>query len=238
MKLRWACLSFLICACSTNSVIREATGRAPAEAYAQSVFDDIPNKGAFIGWRDEKSYVSSPVAYKDLRKVAFECGRPVLYPTHPQQLLKMYHVFKVGSYDHFKLQGDDEACKLGNKKPNGSGKKLCFRADTIEYAVVSDIYEDECGHLYRAYHESSFLKKDETMGSLFSVGRSSLQNPKSSYENEMIDGPTYPVALREFLFLTDVFPGEEAKVPKLKDAALSSTHVYDSATRTFKLRVR
>lgn len=212
--------------------------RVPAQAveYAKSIFADVPNPKAFRGWRENTSYVSSPVPYDRLRKAEFRCDEPTLYPTHPSQAMKRYHVFKVGEYDHFKLNADDEACRRGAPRASSSGRKFCLMPDYLEYAVVSDLYEDACGHTYRAFKEVLFLKKNETMGSLFSAGRASIPNPKSSDAGDMVDGHTYPVTLKEFLFVIEPFPGEAEKARALRAEALSKTHRYDEATRTFQRR--
>lgn len=161
-----------------------------------------------------------------------ECGDPNLYPTHPQQSTKLYHSYQTAAYDQTRLRAEDEACKIGSKYENTLGWRPCLLADVAEDAVISDTYQDACGHFYRAAWEVTFLKSDDNMGLLFSRGRTLYPKENAEFENDMYVAQTYPVAAEDFLVITDLFPGDLEKIEAQKRAA-EATHSYDPAKGIF-----
>ncbi len=194
----------------------------------------VSNSAAFRGWQDHADYVTTEPDIKSLTPISLKCAEPTLYPTHPQQTQKTYHVFKTGQYNHQKLNGDDDGCAMSSGTVGSKGTRFCLRPDAAEYAVISDVFMDRDGNSYRAFWEVQFLKKAESMGSLFSKGRTVYPNPKSQIPNDMQLGGTYPVSANEFLFLTEPFPGDIEKAQKQKLQALQGGFRFDPQTLLFQ----
>jgi hypothetical protein len=198
----------------------------------------IPNPEAFLGWRTVQGYTTSDVKIDQLQKVGLNCqlDNKNLYPTHPQQESKHYHLFDWGSYNHGKLNGDSEACTISSKYKNRNGQYACLRPDVVYNVVMSDIYQDKCGNLYRAFKQTIYLDKNESMGTLLSRGRTIYPNPNSQFPGEVYVGPTYPVPVQEFLFLTLPLAGDIEKSNQMKRRALSTTHTFDALELLFNNR--
>lgn len=187
-----------------------------------------PNAHAFKGWQPVEGYVTSHIDLNKLPKVQLNCPADPdgLYPTHPQQEVKHYHRFDWGTYDHFKLKGDDEGCSLGSRYKNANGEYSCLRPDTVYSVVMSDVYRDRCGHLYRAYWQLLYLKTNENMGTLFSLGRTLYPNPNSSFPNDFVMGDTYRVSRAQVLFLSAPLTGDREKIIRSQQSA-QRTHRFD-----------
>ena len=195
----------------------------------------VPNPEAFKIWRPMDGYTTSDVNLQALPQVQINCpaDQTNLYPTHPQQESKHYHLFDWGEYNHGKLNGESEACAQGSRFKSANGQYACLRPDVVFNVVMSDIYRDKCGNYYRAFKQLVFLKKNENMGTLFAVGRTIYPDNKSNFPGDTYVGPTYPVRLQEFVFLSNLFPGDLEKARALKANALTRTHIFDEATLLF-----
>ena len=108
-----------------------------------------------------------------------------------------------------------------------------MQPDIVYNVILSDIYRDRCGHIYRGFKHVVYLKQNDNMGTLLALGRTVYPVPNSQVQGDMYDGPTYPVLVQEFLFLSPVFPGDEAKAQALKAQAIKSTHSFDENTLLF-----
>lgn len=196
----------------------------------------VPDAHAFTGWRPVPDYADTRINWRAQPRVSPICAQgATLYPTHPQQNTKVYHVFDWGSYDHFKLNADSEACTIGARHANSRGVKHCFRADTAYYVFMSDLYRDACGNIYRAYWELNYLKKYESMGTLFAKGRTMYPNPRSEFPGDYVMGQTYPLQITDFLFFTAPLAGDIEKISEQQKAA-ERTHRYDSRSFLFTPR--
>lgn len=196
----------------------------------------VPDAHAFKGWRPVEGYADTRIDWRSLPRVTPTCDKgAALYPTHPQQSTKVYHVFDWGSYNHFKLTGDSEACTISSRHNNSRGVKLCLRPDTIYYALISDLYRDACGQTYRAYWEVIYLKKNDNMGTLFAKGRTMYENPRSEFPGDYVMGPTYPLKTDDFLFFTPLFQADAEKIAEQRRLA-ERTHIYSPETSLFTPR--
>ncbi len=169
---------------------------------------DTPSSYALTKWKDKKGYASMPLDLNTVRKVNLNCESKTLYPTHPEQTTKQYHSYVIASYDTYKLNPNDEACTLKSKYKNGAGKHYCQRSSTVESAVISDLYRDECSNIYRAFWRVTFLTTHDNMGTLFSKGRTMYPKPHSEFFGDMVIGDTYAVNESDFLFLSEVFASD------------------------------
>lgn len=207
-----------------------------AERISEGVRSSLVSFGALGGWRDWPGYAagdgSNPFL---LPRVEISCADTLLFPTHPQQETKIYHIYQIAQYDQAKLNGDDPACLMSARYANGKGVKACLRADYAHYVVLSDLYRDRCGGLYRGFWELAFLNRDESMGTLFSLGRVLFQKENSSVL-DMYVASTYPVPRKEFLFLSPLLPGDREKIESLKGAALKDTHTLDQQGLLYLVR--
>lgn len=201
-----------------------------------------PNNSSFRGWSALSSYQTNAMPVSNFTRIEIACDSDKLYPTHPSMIAKDYHVFLTGSYDHFKLTANDEACKIpapkGSKK-NAEGKLGCLASYKIHYALISDIFVDKCGNLYRGFEEQMFFPELNRMQDLWSLGRCTFPDPNSELNNgnskivEAIAGHTYAVARSQFVFLTQLFPGDLEKIQRARTSALE-THIFNPATLLFQ----
>lgn len=159
-------------------------------------------------WNLNRDYIfDESVAPSDIRKIQLQCPIDRLWPTHPGQTAKEYHHALWAHYDHGKLPVDSYACNVMNPT-----RKFCLQSTYANAVFLSDLFEDECGNYYRAIQLDTFLKKDESMGTLVSKGRTVYPRPHSPYENDFETGDTYPVKVTDFLFLSPVSPVERTLI--------------------------
>lgn len=193
----------------------------------------VPNPGAFKGWERKAQEESSVVDPYSWERAAFACNRPGIFPTHPQMSLKRYHLMLIGQYDHFRLQGSDEACAIGGKKPNGKGVIPCFRPDIFHYVLLSDTYQDACGHYFRGVKEIAFFRRAENMGTLFSPGRGMLRKAGSEFD-EYVTAPTYVSKPEDFLFFIQLLPGDQERIAQDREQALRGEFLFNEGTGLFE----
>lgn len=201
----------------------------------QAVFsseEQIPSSHAFVDWTD-RSRDEGNQDPSEFAKIEFACADPMLYPTHPQSSLKRYHTSKYGNYNLALLKWDDEACSIPQPKIVPAHRRGCVRADALNFHILSDIYSDKCGNLYRGYWSVIFLTKNESMGTLVSRGRTVYPRAGSEFGSDLVDGGTYAVEVKSFLFLSEVSPDERAQIEKSRTEALGSRFQFDSNTLLF-----
>lgn len=202
-----------------------------------------------------REYAVINVPLESLQRKLFQCPQdPMLYPTHPGQTLKEYHIGDRARYSPRELDGRDDECilsQIGDKRPGvrnnrsptsinriirraeDTGRRIpCQIGDEALRYVLSDTYIDACGNKYRGVKGVEFLKSEENMGTLFSAGRTQYRVPQSRFE-EYYAGPTYPVNHSDFLFLAELLPDDEDKIKSAR-AAARSTHTLDEDGRIFQ----
>jgi hypothetical protein len=206
--------------------------RAPSSSYLPwgLTQGELPEPGAVLRWSDPRFEDTHAPRPSDLKQVEIpgQCGDRRLFPTHPQQNSKIYHVFRTAVYDANGVPGDSRVCK-------SPSNERCALTDIFEYAVISDIYQDACGGLYRGVWSVGFLKQDDNKDVLFAKGRTVYPREGATFSGDVEDGGTKAVPRSEFLFLTPPFPGDAAAAARLARAA-AATHTYDSATHLFSKR--
>lgn len=189
------------------------------------------------------NWSTSEGAQFDAGKIAhipFSCARdPNLYPTHPQQDRKFYHVSRYAEYDTARVPGDDERlCKIPQKyfDKRHQNRPFCVRAYSAEQYVLSDTFQDACGHFYRGFWEKTFVTSDETMGTLSSLGRATWSNPDLSHKVEQptIDGSTFPVPASKFLFFAPLFGKDHEAIQNDISQALQSGFRWNPQTLLFE----
>jgi hypothetical protein len=211
---------------------------------------DIPAKG--LGAFRSHYPVSSPIM--TLKRKRFQCPQDSsLYPTHPAQTLKEYHRYDRAVYDRLQLDGRDDQCLLSQvadrrpgvrprpqatvdrviREAERTGRKIhCQLGDEVHWVVMSDTYIDACGNYYRGVKQMLFLKSDESMGTLFSAGRTSYE-VQGGFKGEQYDGATYAVRHTEFIFLAELLGNDMAGITRGR-AAARQTHTLDAARRLFR----
>lgn len=195
----------------------------------------VPNPEALAKWKEMKGYVTDRTDLEAYRKLAVDCADQHLYPTHPQQLLKLYHRYDSNQYDNLKLKGTDEPCLMPQKNPPRGRAPLCLRADIAYDVIISDTLQDVCGHYYRGFKRATFLGKNETMGTLFSAGRAVYPKEGSKIDGEMEIGGTYAVPLKDLLFVGPLLAGDEEKIAELREEAKAIAD-YDPNTHLFRTK--
>lgn len=149
------------------------------------------------------------------------CKDKNLYPTHPQQFTKEYIYGVVSKYDNVRLPGKSSSCETFTR----NARAYCIQAMRAVVAVMSDVYEDGCGNLYRGYWLKNYRvardkrKSEDNMGTLFALGRTQYQKPNAQFAGEVIDGNTYPVNVKEFLFLATLRPGDTKRIAEARGYA-------------------
>lgn len=205
--------------------------------------------------RDFRNYYPVGTPPEALTIKPFQCSQgDNLYPTHPSQTLKTYHIYDRAGYDSRQLDGRDDTCILSqihdgrpNARPRSqalinrviaqaeqTGRRIpCQLGDYVHRVMLSDTYIDVCGNYYRGVKSMQFLESQENMGTLFSPGRTNYRVTDSRF-NERYDGHTYPVARTEFVFLAELLPGDMGRITSERRRA-RQTHQLDRAGRIFTL---
>ena len=214
-----------------------ASAAAASEAPANEPIprSEIPEAQAFRGWHENDALTEKPRP-EDAERVALACADKHLYPTHPSSDRKRYHRAAVGTFDHFKVDGDSSVCKIkGNGKDPRTGLRRCAAADDLQYIVLSDTFEDACGNMYRGFWAVSFFTMDENMGTLMSLGRAVYQNPHSDFQGDMYDAQTYRVDEGQLLVLSPLFDGDAEAIARGRKAVIDAkTHRYDATTHIWE----
>ncbi|MCO5141589.1 MAG: hypothetical protein M9962_00700 [Oligoflexia bacterium] len=192
-------------ACSRLDLISDHGNRGIAS-------DNVPNSFAFKGWVEKRHLNTSNLEISEMNIIPLSCENEYLAPTHPQMTTKLYHSTKIGQYDHFRLNANDEACTIGGKFKNKNGQLPCMKADYLTETFISDTYQDQCGNFYRGIHKVVFFKTHENIATLFSPGKVMIQNPKSTFDNDYILEGTYLVHKNDFYFLTNLFEDDLEKI--------------------------
>lgn len=220
-------------ACSSVPLVKRNVAGAQ-ELYGLDTVEVLEPE-AIDKWVDPKYETGQkvPLDQVEVTSIPASCKDQMLYPTHPQQDTKIYHVYRSARYDLKKLEPAPSASNVCMKS-NKAAKKFCTIADTYQYVVMSDTFQDGCGNLYRGVWNFGFLKRDESMGTLFSKGRTMYQKPNSEFENDMYVAQTYSLEHKDFLFLTPLFDGDDVKIKKQIEKALK-THKYDLKTKLFSV---
>ena len=194
----------------------------------------VENQDAILKWEIQTALETADNSQSGLiRLKAFSCATPGLVPTHPQQTTKVYHRYLLGSFSELKLVRSDFACKIGSGGLNRLHQYSCLLADQAIDAVISDLYQDHCGHVYRGFWHTSFLKRDETMASLFALGRTLYQDRKAEFPGVFVVGQTFPLDQKDFLFLAEPFAGDDARIT-LNQTQAKDTHILDAKTLLYQ----
>ena len=195
---------------------------------ADSLLNSFPHPMALSVWQDSPDFTDPSIDLQKYPSSKITCDDGNLYPTHPQQTLKKYHVHRWAGYDQNKLKPDETACV----RPSSMGT-FCVRGDIAYDVILSDTFEDRCGNLYRGFEQVSFLGQDETMGTLVSPGRTIYPKPHSEFIGEFISGGTYAVPIARFMKIGPVLPTDIEQIQKGREQALGVTHSYDTTTHLY-----
>lgn len=204
---------------------------------------EIDQPQALVRWQSDLDDQAPHVDLKSLHAKPLECAQGGLLPTHPQQTTKIYHRLMKGTYDLSKIVVEqkilsknhrdykDQLCLISTQPTNSQNSRSCVQADWPIDAIISDTFVDHCGHTYRGFWHMTFMKRHESPASLFSLGRTLYKNPHTTFWGDVTLGYTYEVDESRFLFLTDLFPGDEEKIKISKTQAIESKEViYDPKT--------
>lgn len=177
-----------------------------------------------------------------LRRKQFSCPDPQLFPTHPQQTLKQYHRYDAANYSAADLDARDDECVVSRltrasevartriiEEEDRNGRRIpCIVATQSHYVTISDTYIDRCGNYYRGVYSINFLKIDESMGTLFSKGRTTYdddeENRRTGYSGNTYSGNTYAVPVSEFDYLAELLPGDMEGINRGRAIAIGNTH--------------
>ncbi len=188
-------------------------------------------------WKNESTLVV-PLEKMKLKKISpKECEKGAgIFPTHPSQLTKKYHVLRYGQYDETKLRGDDSLCKFSQKVSSRKKGLICFIAVQAGYLMMSDYYMDRCGNYYRGFWEHSFTvaNKLDDHPFLLSKGRVNEMIDRGEYMDSK-DSDTYALRPENFLFFGEVRPDEIQEILAIRDRSLKNGFRFDPSTYLFKL---
>ncbi len=215
--------------CSAISLIAAMLAATQAHAIEFKSRENLPDH-QLITWHDSSGETEGSPDFNTYPSKSLRCGN-TLYPTHPQQSLKLYSISQWGEFDMNRVDAEDSHVCLV-KTNRSSGKQSCLRTDTAITVVLSDVFMDRCGELYRAFKEISFVKQDETMGTLFSPGRTTYRDPKSEFSQSYISGGTYAVPANIFAKIGPPLRSDIEKIEELRSEAMA-THYYDPQSHLF-----
>jgi hypothetical protein len=146
-----------------------------------------------------------------------------LWPTHPQQETKHYHFAVYATYNHAKKLDPTNAmiCAQPNSKKNPT---KCMRGTVAKVVVMSDLYQDECGNIYRGFWPIFFTVGSryfetgtENMGTLASKGRWFTVDDEGDHFRL---AATYSLTKSDFMFLVEPSPHDEADIREKRQRAL------------------
>lgn len=134
------------------------------------------------------------------------CGHH-LTPTHPEQDQKKYHYKALTLYNAQRVIFESSLCAV--HQPLNRCRTLprsqindcltrtrCLSARSYGVAVVSDVYRDDCGNIYRAYAVNQYITP-ESMHDLVSRGRS-IQKVAGTQFREYEAGKIWTVPASSF----------------------------------------
>lgn len=193
---------------------------------AHVLFDDLEYAKT---WRPDREFVIDSQNRSINKNEAYlRCQSRKLYPSHPYQTTKEYHAALSAEYDYTKLPANSDACQI----PNPS-RRFCVRAGYAKVVLTSDLYVDECGNHYRGYWVTTYLSLHESMGTLFSKGRTAYQRLGSSFRGDYVTGNTYATEEKDFIYLTPLSSQDRLK---LNSALETSTRFFTKRNNIFLAR--
>lgn len=201
----------------------------------------VPHSEAFKGWKFDPSFEADGSDLKTLNKVSLACESSMLYPTHPQQDTKTYHLAVYGEYNNQLVLGGDKGpfadiCQAWTRGAVVE-KRMCLKSKTINMVVLSDLYQDACGNVYRGFFKKQFFTTDETMGTLVSPGKTFYENPYSEFiGTKLVDtyvGGTNPVPASQFLYFTRASALDMTRIQKNIELAKAKGQYRNPQTGLF-----
>lgn len=210
IKITFLAFFLLTGSCAQSPLRKIAAEPNPADLNIQINQFDHPE--ALGAWTEQTSYLTTTVKIQTLPKVTLNCESKTLTPTHKSQATKHYHDYRYARYDLRKLKAEDFVCTIPARFKNDRGIKSCMKAANAYYAVLSDTFEDNCGHFYRGVWSVYFYTHTDNIGTLLSKGRTVYPRIGSEFENDLVEGDVYPVDESDFLFLTPLFDGDKEKI--------------------------
>ena len=200
----------------------------------------VDNQTAITTWLPQSELESQgKQSLSQIKIKQFDCSNTRLIPTHPQQTTKIYHRYLFGQFNVQKLTRMDHACRIG--RPN-TGSRLqsshsCLVAEEAEDVIISDLYDDHCGHTYRGFWHVSLLRKNETMASLSALGRTLYEDHQAGYPGAYAVGDTYELQQNNFVFLAEPFSTDLEKI-KINQTQAATTHSRDPKTLLYTIGIR
>lgn len=232
----------LLAGCSTHSMVERDPSSLPYNSWREYVQREIIAKEGLGSLFTDSAYLSLPWKKNDdivmdkkplmpnqLQQTELNCKDRRLWPTHPQQDTKEYSYGDFAYYDYTKLPARSSACTIPNPT-----KKYCLRATSAHLTIASDLFEDNCGNIYRGYWFVSYLKSDENMGTLLSKGRTVIPRPNSEFENDLMNGDSYVLDRDIFLFLAK--PSKQDLLNMKSSRARALIKEYELKGKIFSLK--
>lgn len=192
----------------------------------------VPEAQALKNWRDSNSENISELEQWRTNSLPSNCSDQNLYPSHPQQSSKKYHIHQLASYAYFNVPPDSPMCAIATRPGRPTDRKYCLKAYQFNYVLLSDIFQNSCGEFFRGFWQVLFSSKNEKMQQLFSKGRVLEKNPKSEFEGDFLVGGTSAVPKGDFFFLAPLFPGDIERTKELRESA-KQDFTYDPSTLLF-----
>lgn len=186
---------------------------------------------AFVTWSVLTSYTRAEADPFLQRSVQVACADQELFPLSPSQDTKQYEAAYYARFNHAKLTPRDPLCRIR------SAGGLCLSPDSINLILMSDLYRDRCGGVYKAYWGTTFQRSQENMGTLISKGRTFY--PKAGTGDgflEIEEGDTYSVSAADFVLLVAPSTEELRRARVSADRALNSLFRFDRENLLFRRR--
>jgi len=132
--------------------------------------------------RDFRNHYLITTPLEALTIKPFQCSQDdKLYPTHPSQSLKEYHVYDRAEFDRRQIDGRDDECLLSQvqdlrpgarprsqslidrviSQADERGRPIpCQLGNSVHRVMLSDTYIDACGNYYRGIKSMQFLETE------------------------------------------------------------------------------
>jgi hypothetical protein len=226
--LKYFCFMVLLVSCASQEPARLPSSTPYQRSWHEYVMNNFIDRNGvekyftdpehLMSWQENTDFViNNSLQPFQITEKSFSCSVRKVYPTHPSQGTKEYLYAVYAMYDHRKIPPNSYACL----RKNLTGR-FCVRAATAIMVVMSDTFEDECGNYYRGYWLVTYLKSDESMGTLFAKGRTAYEKPNAQFPNEFVEGGTHFLAPKEFLLFGNLLPGDLVKIRAEKARSLRS----------------
>lgn len=136
---------------------------------SDAVVGHLPERQALLQWAKDPDFQASAHGWDGYSQWQGSVCTGKLKPTSASQAGKRYHSVYEAEYPDWRVYRPNiPACRQHGQ---------CYENAKLKAYLMSDLYQDSCGVVYRGYFAKIFLVHKETVQSLVSLGRSLRRDP-------------------------------------------------------------